>query len=92
MLSFMIQNHPYRPRTDFRRKFVRRFRFHGSYFSRVGASGNPGAVHIRPEPAKGETVNSDGATRKGVRERTVKRGCAGAKEERALRHQTANQG
>jgi hypothetical protein len=44
MLSFMIQDHTHRPRTDLRRKFVRRLRFHGSYFSRVGASGNPGAV------------------------------------------------
>jgi len=43
----MIQNHPHRTGPDLRREFVRRLACHGSAFSRVGASGNPGAVHKR---------------------------------------------
>jgi hypothetical protein len=41
----VVQNHPHRTGPDFRREFVRRLACHGSTFSRVGASGNPGAVH-----------------------------------------------
>jgi hypothetical protein len=40
----VVQNHPHRTGPDFRREFVRRLACHGSTFSRVGASGNPGAV------------------------------------------------
>src|SRR5690349_12844491 len=47
MLPLMIQHHPNRARTHLRGKFVRSLRLHGSTFSRVGASGNPGAVHSR---------------------------------------------
>jgi hypothetical protein len=46
MVAFVILNHPHRTGPDFRREFVRRLACHGSTFSRVGASGNPGAVHI----------------------------------------------
>src|ERR1019366_10457922 len=45
MLALMVQNHPHRTGPDLRREFVRRLACHGSTFSRVGASGNPGAVH-----------------------------------------------
>jgi hypothetical protein len=45
MFALMIQNHPHRTGPDFRRGIVRRLACHGSAFSRVGASGNPGAVH-----------------------------------------------
>ena len=38
--------------TDLRRKLVRRLARHGSTFSRVGASGNPGAVHIQDSSGK----------------------------------------
>src|SRR5664279_2991043 len=44
MFALMIQNHPHRTGPDLRREFVRRLACHGSTFSRVGASGNPGAV------------------------------------------------
>ena len=42
---FVIQHHPHRAGADLRRKLVRRLACHGSTFSRVGASGKPGAVH-----------------------------------------------
>jgi hypothetical protein len=42
MVAFVILNHPHRTGPDFRREFVRRLACHGSTFSRVGASGNPG--------------------------------------------------
>jgi hypothetical protein len=45
VLAHVNQNHPNRPRPDLGRKFVRRLACHGSTFSRVGASGNPAAVH-----------------------------------------------
>ena len=44
MLALVVQNHPHRSGPDFGREFVRRLACHGSTFSRVGASGNPGAV------------------------------------------------
>src|ERR1019366_2230755 len=47
MLALVVQNHPHRSGPDFGREFVRRLACHGSTFSRVGASGNPGAVHWR---------------------------------------------
>src|SRR4051794_37426764 len=40
----MIQHHPHRTLPDLRRKLVRGLLGHGSTFSRVGASGKPGAV------------------------------------------------
>jgi hypothetical protein len=46
MLALVLQYHPDRPLTDFRRKHVRRLAHHGSTFSRVGASGNSGAVQV----------------------------------------------
>src|SRR5712664_947157 len=49
MLDLVVQNHPHRTGPDFGREFVRRLACHGSTFSRVGASGNPGAVHRRPD-------------------------------------------
>ena len=58
MIASMLPHHPHRPRPDFGREFVRRFllryRFHGSILSRVGASGKPGAVQSgRCAPACG---------------------------------------
>jgi hypothetical protein len=44
VLAFVIQNHPHRAGADLGRKLVRRHACHGSTFSRVGASGKPGAV------------------------------------------------
>jgi len=40
----MIQNHPHRTGSHLRRELVRCLACHGSTFSRVGASGKPGAV------------------------------------------------
>ena len=49
MIALALPHHPNRPCADLGREFVRRFllryRFHGSILSRVGASGKPGAVH-----------------------------------------------
>ena len=42
----MLRNHPNSAGADLRREFVRRSACHGPYFSRVGVSGKPGAVHI----------------------------------------------
>ena len=44
MLPLVIEHQPHRAGADFRGKFVRRLRFHGSTFSRVRASDNHGAV------------------------------------------------
>ncbi|WP_142588940.1 CaiB/BaiF CoA transferase family protein [Pseudorhizobium halotolerans] len=44
----MFRHHPNGAGADFRRKFVRRFACHRPYFSRVGVSGKPGAVHFPP--------------------------------------------
>src|ERR1035437_6748284 len=46
MLALVVQNHPHRSGPDFGREFVCRLACHGSTFSRVGASGNPGAVQF----------------------------------------------
>src|SRR5271154_2916162 len=46
MLMLMIQNHPHRAGSHLRRELVRCLACHGSTFSRVGASGKPGAVHL----------------------------------------------
>src|SRR3979411_1374310 len=55
MFAPMVQNHPHRTGPDFRREFVRRLACHGSTFSRVGASGNPGAVQaVLASPFKSE--------------------------------------
>ncbi len=40
-----IQNQPHRTGADLGRELVCRFARHGSIFSRVGASDQPGAVH-----------------------------------------------
>src|SRR4029077_13350876 len=45
MLMFVIQHQPHRAGTDLRRELVACLLAHGSTFSRVGASGKPGAVH-----------------------------------------------
>jgi hypothetical protein len=42
----VIQHHPDRPLADFRCKLVRRLAHIGSVYSRVGASGKPGAVQL----------------------------------------------
>jgi hypothetical protein len=44
MLMFVLYDQPHRARPDLRRKLVARLLAHGSTFSRVGASGKPGAV------------------------------------------------
>jgi hypothetical protein len=55
MFGFVIQNHPDRRGTDFRRNFVRRLTHHGSNLSEVGASGKPGAVQkLMNNPPAGE--------------------------------------
>src|SRR5216684_7600352 len=45
MLMFVVQDQPHSARTDLRRKLVACLLAHGSTFSRVGASDQPGAVH-----------------------------------------------
>ena len=44
---FVIQHQPHRAGTDLSRELVACLLAHGSAFSRVGASGEPGAVHYR---------------------------------------------
>ncbi len=44
MISFVIQNHAYRPLANFRRELVRCLAHNRPFLSGVGASGNPGAV------------------------------------------------
>ena len=44
VLALVLQHHPHRALADLRRKLVRCLACHGSIFSRVGASGKPGAV------------------------------------------------
>src|SRR4051812_38701560 len=46
MLMFVVQDQPHSARTDLRRKLVACLLAHGSTFSRVGASDQPGAVHL----------------------------------------------
>src|SRR4051794_31570975 len=46
MLMFVFQHQPHRAGTDLRRELVACLLAHGSTFSRVGASGKPGAVHF----------------------------------------------
>ena len=54
----VMEGQPHRAATNLRRKLVRRFVRHGSTFSGVGASDQPGAVQtderikLLPEPAK----------------------------------------
>jgi 7-cyano-7-deazaguanine reductase len=45
----VIQNHSHRPGADLGRELVGRLACHGSTFSGVGASDQPGAVHSAPE-------------------------------------------
>jgi hypothetical protein len=47
MFMLVIQNHPHRAGSHLRRELLRCLACHGSAFSRVGASGKPGAVHLR---------------------------------------------
>jgi hypothetical protein len=42
----VIEDQPNRAAADLRRELVRGLVHHGSTFSRVGASGNPGAVQF----------------------------------------------
>jgi hypothetical protein len=44
----VIQHQPHRAGTDLRRELVACLLAHGSTFSRVGASGKPGAVQLWP--------------------------------------------
>src|SRR5262249_58136472 len=46
MLMFVIQHQPHRAATQLRRELVACLLAHGSTFSRVGASGKPGAVQL----------------------------------------------
>jgi hypothetical protein len=62
----MVQNHPHRTGPDLRREFVRRLACHGSTFSRVGASGNPGAVQAV------ETILSNRPLQQPISEATLK--------------------
>src|SRR5437870_6956053 len=48
MLMFVIEDQPHRAGTHLRRKLVACLLAHGSTFSRVGASGKPGAVQTAP--------------------------------------------
>src|ERR1700729_3152853 len=47
MLAFVIQNHSHRAGADLGRELVGRLACHGSTFSGVGASDQPGAVHLQ---------------------------------------------
>src|SRR5271170_6619832 len=47
--AFFIQNHSHRAGADLRRELVGRLACHGSTFSGVGASDQPGAVHIEED-------------------------------------------
>ena len=47
VLALMLEHHPNRAFANFRCVFRRCLLRHGSSLSRVGASGNPGAVHGR---------------------------------------------
>src|SRR5437868_5393786 len=58
MLMFVIEDQPHRAGTHLRRKLVACLLAHGSTFSRVGASGKPGAVH-RVLYVDGEMILSD---------------------------------
>ena len=46
MILLVLENQPNRKRAHFRRKSVRCLACHRSTFSRLGASGKPGAVHV----------------------------------------------
>jgi hypothetical protein len=46
MLCFMLDNHSNGAGAHFGRKLVRRLACHRPYFSQVGVSGKPGAVHL----------------------------------------------
>jgi hypothetical protein len=46
MLAFVIQNHSHRAGADLGRELVGRLACHGSTFSGVGASDQPGAVQF----------------------------------------------
>ncbi len=46
VLGFVIQNQPHSTRANLGGELVGRFARHGSTFSRVGASDQPGAVHL----------------------------------------------
>src|SRR5262249_8751441 len=68
MLMFVIQHQPHRAATQLRRELVACLLAHGSTFSRVGASGKPGAVQSPPRnfPAPPESrTNSNRVIRTG---------------------------
>jgi hypothetical protein len=67
MLTFVVQHQPHRPGADFRGKFVRRLRFHGSTFSRVGASDNPGAVQSESQRADLDAFTAQVTTKRTAR-------------------------
>jgi hypothetical protein len=62
---FVIQHQPHRAATDLRRELVACLLAHGSTFSRVGASGKPGAVQLQMRQAAnaGLGIGGDGFDR-----------------------------
>src|ERR1700733_12645358 len=64
MILLVLENQPNRARAHFRRKSVRCLACHRSTFSRLGASGKPGAVQSEPRRQTGVDV----AERKQVQE------------------------
>ena len=58
MLAFVIQNQPHRTGADLGRELVCRLACHGSTFSGVGASDQPGAVHRKLRRGFGVGVSS----------------------------------
>src|SRR5436853_3674643 len=58
MLMFVLQHQPHRAGTDLRRELVACLLAHGSTFSRVGASGKPGAVHGPADGMFGPTTEA----------------------------------
>jgi Holliday junction resolvase len=56
MFMLVIQNHPHRAGSHLRRELIRCLARHGSTFSRVGASGKPGAVQAVSNPRIGKNA------------------------------------
>src|SRR6202035_5334391 len=63
MILLVLENQPNRARAHFRRKSVRCLACHRSTFSRLGASGKPGAVHFRRNRLVREVVGAIGLMR-----------------------------
>src|SRR4029079_19565291 len=60
MIMFVIQYQSHRAETDLRRELVACLLAHGSTFSRVGASGKPGAVQLEVDSrSEGEFAEHD---------------------------------